>query len=173
MTVFLVQIFNMVANGFRLVFSAPFGRYSDKTSFARGFELGMILVAVAFIFVMFTTPKTWYFIILYTIVYNVSVAGTNQNSFNITYSCVNSDYIVQAMAIKNCLGGICGFIAALIGGRILSAVQANGNRVLGIPMHGQQLLAFITLIFTVGAILYMHFVIVKRDEEHRRMHEYD
>ena len=171
MTVFLVQIVNMVANGFRVVFSIPFGKYSDKTSFAKGYELGMILVAVAFFFCMLTTPKTWYLMIVYGVVYNVSVAGTNQNSFNITYSYVNSDYIVQAMAIKNCVGGVFGFVAALVGGKILSAVQANGNRVLGIPMYGQQFLAFISLVSVIGAILYMHFAIVRPDEERKKAHE--
>ena len=171
MTVFLVQLVNMVANGFRVVFSIPFGKYSDKTSFAKGYKLGMILVAIAFAFCMFTTPKTWYLMIVYGVVYNVSVAGTNQNSFNITYSYVNSDYIVQAMAIKNCVGGVFGFVAALVGGKILSAVQANGNRVLGIPMYGQQFLAFISLVSVIGAILYMHFAIVRPDEERKKAHE--
>ena len=173
MTVFLVQIVNMVANGFRVVFSIPFGRYSDKTSFAKGYELGMILVAVAFFFCMLTTPKTWYLMIIYSVMYNVSIAGTNQNSFNITYSYVKSEYIVQAMAIKNCVGGVCGFLAALVGGKILSAVQANGNRVLGIPMYGQQFLAFISLVGVIGAILYMHFAIVRPDEERKKMHAED
>jgi hypothetical protein len=171
MTVFLVQIVNMVANGFRVVFSIPFGKYSDKTSFAKGYELGMILVAIAFAFCMFTTPKTWYLIIVYSVIYNISVGGTNQNSFNITYSCVSGEYIVQAMAIKNCVGGVFGFLAALVGSRILSAVQANGNLVLGIPMHGQQLLAFISLIGTFIAILYMHFFIIKPDEERKKVHD--
>ena len=171
MTVFFVQLVNMVANGFRVVFSIPFGKYSDKTSFAKGYELGMILVAIAFAFCMFTTPKTWYLIIAYSVIYNISVGATNQNSFNITYSYVSGEYIVQAMAIKNCVGGICGFLAALAGSRILSAVQANGNRVLGIPMHGQQFLALISLVGTFIAILYMHFFIVKPDEERKKVHD--
>lgn len=170
MTVFLVQIVNMVANGFRVVFSVPFGKYSDKHSFAKGLELGMMLAALAFLICVFTTPKTWYLIVLYTIIYNVSVAGTNQNSFNITYSYVKSEYIVQAMAMKNCVGGICGFVAALIGGRILSAVQANGNRFLGIPMYGQQLLAAIAFVFALGAVLYMRFSILRR-EVHRNTYD--
>ena len=170
MTVFLVQIVNVVANGFRLAFSVPFGKYSDKTSFAKGLELGLVLVAAAFLFCMLTTPKTWFFIILYTVLYNVSTAGTNQNSFNIMYSTVSNEYIVQAMAIRNCVGGICGFGAALLGGRILSAVQANGNRFLGIQLYGQQLLAGISLLLTVVAMIYMHFAIVRPDEERRLVH---
>ena len=173
MSVFLVQIVNMVANGFRVVFSVPFGKYSDKHSFAKGLELGMMLAALAFLICVFTTPRTWFFIILYTIIYNVSVAGTNQNSFNITYSYVNSEYIVQAMAIKNCVGGICGFVAALIGGRILSAVQANGNKVIGISMYGQQLLSLIAFLLAVAAVLYMHFAILRREKERNKIHEED
>ncbi|MBP3605494.1 MAG: MFS transporter [Clostridia bacterium] len=170
MTVFLVQIVNVVANGFRLVFSVPFGKYSDKTSFAKGIKLGLILAAAAFLFCMLTTPKNWFFIILYTVLYNVSTAGTNQNGFNIMYSTVSNEYIVQAMAIRNCVGGIFGFGAALLGGRILSAVQANGNRAFGIPMYGQQLLAGISLLLTVSAIVYLHFAIVRPDEERRLVH---
>ena len=75
------------------------------------------------------------------------------------------------MAIKNCVGGVFGFVAALVGGKILSAVQANGNRVLGIPMYGQQFLAFISLVSVIGAILYMHFAIVRPDEERKKAHE--
>ncbi len=171
MTVFIVQIINMVSNGFRVLFSVPFGKYSDKHSFAKGLELGMMLAALAFLACVFTTPKTWYLIILYSIIYNVSIAGTNQNSFNITYSYVNSEYIVQAMAIKNCVGGICGFVAALIGGRILSAVQANGNKVFGIPMYGQQFLALIAFLFAIGAVVYMHFSILRRERELKGIHE--
>ena len=173
MSVFLVQIVNMVANGFRVVFSVPFGKYSDKHSFAKGLELGMSLAALAFLICVFTTPRTWYLIILYTVIYNISVAGTNQNSFNITYSYVNSEYIVQAMAIKNCVGGVFGFFAALIGGRILSAVQENGDAVLGIPMHGQQLLALIAFLFAAAAVLYMHFSILRRERERTMAHDLD
>lgn len=173
MSVFLVQIVNMVANGFRVVFSVPFGKYSDKHSFAKGLELGMSLAALAFLICVFTTPRTWYLIILYTVIYNISVAGTNQNSFNITYSYVNSEYIVQAMAIKNCVGGVFGFFAALIGGRILSAVQKNGDAVLGIPMHGQQLLALIAFLFAAAAVLYMHFSILRRERERTMAHDLD
>lgn len=173
MSVFLVQIVNMVANGFRVVFSVPFGKYSDKHSFAKGLELGMSLAALAFLICVFTTPRTWYLIILYTVIYNISAAGTNQNSFNITYSYVHSEYIVQAMAIKNCVGGVFGFCAALIGGRVLSAVQKNGNAVAGIPMHGQQLLALIAFLFAAAAVLYMHFVILRRERERTRAHDLD
>ena len=77
---------NMVANVCRIFVSKPFGRYSDKKSFAKGFELALYLAAIAFFANIFTTQKHWYFIIIYTVFYNVCLAGINQNNYNISYS---------------------------------------------------------------------------------------
>ena len=166
MTLFAIELVNMAANLCRVFVTAPFGKYADRNSFAKGLRLGAILLAFAFFCCMITTPRTWYFIILFTILYNMSLAGTNQNSFNIIYSYIDSQYITQAMAIKSCVGGICGFVAALFGGWILAAVQENGNRVFGLHIYGQQLLAAISLILAITAILYLHFAIVRHDAHH-------
>lgn len=162
LTVGTVQIINIAGNLCRFLISKPFGKYSDRTSYARGIELAMCIAAIAFAANMFTTPKTWYFIIAYTILNAVSTAGTNQNFMNIVYSYVPERYFVQATAVKNSIGGVFGFAASLMGGKILAAVQANGNQVLGIPMYGQQLLSAISLLFIVAAILFNRFVIAKQ-----------
>ena len=59
LTVAAVQVINMIANGARIVLSRPFGIYSDKRSFAKGFEAGLILAAAAFFVNIFTTPSRW------------------------------------------------------------------------------------------------------------------
>ncbi len=166
MSLFLIELVNMASNLCRLFVTSPFGKYADRNSFAKGLRLGAILLACAFLCCMITTPRTWFFIILFSILYNMSLAGTNQNSFNIIYSYIDSQYITQAMAIKSCVGGICGFVAALCGGWILAAVQENGNRVFGLQIYGQQLLAAISLILAITAILYLHFAIVRHDAHH-------
>ena len=162
-SVFAIQLINMVANVCRIFVSKPFGRYSDKKSFAKGFELALYLAAIAFFANIFTTQKHWYFIIIYTVFYNVCLAGINQNNYNISYSYVKAEYITQAMALKNSFGGICGFIASLMGGRLLNYVQANNNQVFGIPMYGQQLLSAISFVLVVITILFMHFVVAKQE----------
>lgn len=163
LSLFVIELINMAGNLCRFGVSSPLGKFSDKTSFAKGIELGTAMLAIAFFFCMFTTPRTWFLIILFTIIYNASLAGTNQNSFNIIYSYVNTEYITQAMAIQSCTKGICGFIAALIGGEILAAVQANENKVFGFSVYGQQLLACISFIGIVIALLYLHFAIVRHE----------
>ena len=92
----------------------------------------------------------------------MSLAGINQNLYNITYSYVDSRYFVQASAIKNSIGGLCGFGASLVASRLLSAVQANGNTIFGITVYGQQVLSAISFVLMICAILYTKFVIEKQ-----------
>jgi len=162
MSVFLVQVINIFSNFIRMLISKPFGRYSDKHSFAKGMELGMLIAAGAFFVNIFTTPKTWYLIIIHTILYSCSFAGINQNSFNITYSYVDSKYITQAMAFKNSIGGICGFGASILAGKILSAIQAGGNTIFGIEVYGQQILSLISFGIVMVAIIFTRNVIEKQ-----------
>ncbi len=157
LTLGTVQIINIAGNLFRFALSKPFGQYSDKTSYARGMQLALCLEASAFFINMFTTRGTWWCIILFTILYNVSFAGTNQNSYNIVYSYVDENYFVEAMAIKNSIAGVVGFGASLIGARILSAVQASDT-----VLCGQQVLSAISFVLLVTAILYLHFVVDKQ-----------
>ncbi len=161
-TVFAVQVINIAANLVRMAVSIPFGIYSDKKSYAKGFELAMIIAAAGFLVNVFTVPSTWYLIILYTVLYNVSMAGLNQNGFNITYSYVDIKYVTQAMAIKYSIGGIGGFLASIAGGKVLNLVQASGNVVFGINIYGQQLLAFVSFLLTIAAIIFTKLVIEKQ-----------
>lgn len=157
LTLGTVQLINIAGNLFRSALSKPFGRYSDKTSYARGMELALCLEAGAFFINMFTTKNTWWCIILFTILYNVSFAGTNQNSYNIVYSYVDEKYFVEAMAIKNSIAGVVGFGASLVGAKILSAVQASA-----LPVSGQQILSAISFVLLTVSILYLHNVVAKQ-----------
>ena len=161
-SVFAVQIINTIGNFARMVISRPFGRYSDKYSFAKGFTLALCIAAGAFFINIFTTNSTWFFIIIYTILYNCCLAGTNQNSFNITYSYVDLEYITQAMAIKNSIGGLCGFGASLAAGKLLGAVQAHGNTFFGVHVYGQQILSAISFVIVIAAIIFTKTKIEKQ-----------
>ena len=160
---FFIQVVNIVANTIRMAISKPFGRYSDRTSFASGMRLGIILSAAAFFLNIFTTVSTRYLIIVFTIVYNCSVAGTNQNSFNIIYSYVDKKYITQALAIKNCISGIFGFGASVVAGKILGTIQANSNMIFGIQIYGQQLLSAISCVILILTVIYMNKTLLKKN----------
>lgn len=163
LSVFLVQLINILSNLARMIITSPLGKYSDKNSYVKGFNLGLYLAAVAFFINIFTSNSTWFLIIPFTLLYNCSFAGTNQNSFNISYNYVDARYITQAMAFKNSIGGLFGFGASILGSKIVSLVQANGNQIFGLPVYGQQLLSAISFIIIVVAIVFVKKVIEKQE----------
>ncbi|MBE6536036.1 MAG: MFS transporter [Ruminococcaceae bacterium] len=161
-SVFVIQLINIIGNVVRMAASKPFGHFSDKHSFASGMAVALVFLSVGYVALMFTTPKTWLLIAIYTVLYSATLAGVNQNSFNIAYSYVDSDYITEALAIKNFIGGLFGFFASLVGSRILKYVQSNGNTLFGIHVYGQQLLAAISLVLILAALFVMIFVVGKQ-----------
>ena len=162
MTVGMVQIINIIGLAVRAVISRPFGKYSDKTSYAKGFSLALLIAAAGFGINAFSSPDRIWCVVLFVIMDQVSMAGTSENSFNMTYSYVESDYIVQAMAIKNSIGGLVGFGATLIGSRILFAVQQNGNSLYGMTVYGQQVLSAISCVVVIITFLFNYFVVEKQ-----------
>lgn len=156
------QIIKNVGVLARFAMTRPIAKYTDKRTYSKGLALGMSIAAIGYFINIFTTPRLWWLIIVYTVLNGIANAGTGQNFLNISYNFVEEQYFVQASAIRNSVGGVCGFVAALVGGRILTAVQQNGNTVLGIPMYGQQLLSLISFLFAVAALLFVHFVLEKQ-----------
>ncbi len=163
LSVSVVQLINIGGSVLRTVFSAPCGKWADRTSFANVYRKGLYLCAFAFLLLAFTARNTWWLIIGYTVCFNVSQAAIPGNANNMTYSYVPIDYFVQAQAIRCSIAGVIGFGASFIGSAILSAVQAAGNTVLGLPVNGQQLLAVISLTFVVGAIVFNKIVVSKQE----------
>ena len=161
-TVGAVQLINIAGVLSRAAISVPIGKYADKHSFAKGVELGLVIAVAAFACCMVTTPSARYMIIAYTVLYNACQAGVVGNMTNMTFSYVDYKYFVQATAINNSISGVCGFLAALGAGKLLSVIQANGNQIFGIQVYGQQVLAGISLVLVVIALCYNHFVIGKQ-----------
>lgn len=161
LSVGVIQLINIAGNLCRLAISRPFGRYADRTSYARCIEIALYIAAVGFLTVCFSTPADRWLIVAFSVLNAVSQAGVSQNLLNIVYDYVPQEYFVQASSIKNCIGGICGFAASLCGSAILKYVQQNGNVVLGIPVYGQQILALISFVLTVLTALYIRFVMGK------------
>lgn len=161
MSLTLVSVIAVVGNVARMLVTKPLGKYSDKHSFAAGFYLSMFVAAGAFLCNVFTTRTTWYLVIGYTVLFAVSAAGTTQNANNMTYSYIDADYIAEALALKNGISGVFGFLCALAAGKILDSIQEAGNSFLGIPIFGQQLLGGISAIFAILCLVYMKCTLMK------------
>lgn len=160
-----VQIINLAGHGVRLLLSYPIAKYSDRKGYAKGFQIGLIIAACAFLCNIFTSTSTWYLIIVYTILHYACYVGITSNGYNILYSYVDNAYFAQALAIKNCIAGLCGFGAAMIASRLLTYVQANGNTFMGIPVFGQQVISAVSFVLTVIVFIFVKFVVAKQKQQ--------
>ena len=159
----VIQIINVAASLCRILISGPFGRYSDRTPYAKGYRTALLCMAAAFAVNVFTAPERKWLVFLYTLLYQIGAAGTGQNGENICYNYVDREYMVSAMAIKNCISGLLGFGASLVGSRILTAIQERGNQICGIRIYGQQLLSALSCMFMIAAFLYAKHVVEKQE----------
>jgi len=158
----LVQIITVSGQLVRAMFSKPFAKYTEKRTFARGMELGFVIIAIATLINVFATPSTAVCLIVYTVLYNIGLAGVSGSISNVTYSYVDSRYFSEASALKNSIAGLFGFFATLVGGKIMNAVEASGNMVLGMHLYGQQVLSVISFVLFVITFLFAHFVVGKQ-----------
>lgn len=157
-----IQIIVAVGHLIWFALSQPMGKFSDKYSFAKGFELATVFLIAAYLAFVFTTPATWFLYIVYYMLNSCASAGTGVNLNNIVYSYVDPKFFAEASAIKNAIGGICGFLTSLLGAQILKAIETNGNQIFGMTVYAPQLLAFLSVIFYVIALIYTHFVVGKQ-----------
>lgn len=160
-----IQVFNVAACMGRFAISKPLGRYSDKNGFSKGYYLGNIITVVSFVIGIFTSFKTRWLILPFTMLFQMSYAGTNQNTYNMMYSYVDDEYILPAMAVNNSVRGIFGFLASFIGSSILSNIQSAGNTFCGMNVNGQQVLCAISALLTVTALIFNKKVVSKQVEE--------
>ena len=149
-----IQLINILGCFGRFAVSKLFGRFSDKHGFVRGIQLALIIAAVSFTVNMFTAPDTRWLIIIFVLLYNISQAGTWQNMINITYAYVDVKYFVQAAALKDCIAGVFGFLCALGSGKLLSAIQNNGNMIFGVRVYAQQVQSAVSLCFVIAALIF-------------------
>ena len=117
---------------------------------------------MSYLLVAFTTNVSWFLIIFFVIISGVAAAGTSANFLNITYSYVDERYFVQASAIKNSIGGVCGFCAAFFSSQLVKYIQGNGNSLFGIPVNAAQVLGLISTLIFVAAFIFTKLVVEKQ-----------
>lgn len=141
----------------RSLFSRPLGRFADRTSFPRMLSVCLVVQMAALGILCFTVPVNGR--VLYPVFYllnGIAMAGINSGAINLIYSYVRRDMRTPALALKNSVAGITGFLTTLVCALPVSAIQNNGNTVFGIPMYAQQFLAGCSLILVVILFVYLN-----------------
>lgn len=157
----LITVMSTVGSLLRIAASPIVGRYADKNSFASSMTLCYIIAGFAFIAMCFTSPETKWLAFVYFSLHSISFAGINSGIINSIYDYVVPEDRAVALGVKNAIGGVASFLAALASGAILAAIQkAGGFNFFGINLYAQQVLSFLSLVVIVILVLYMKLVIM-------------
>ncbi len=146
----------------RSLVSRPLGRYADRTSFSSMLNICLVFAFLGFSVNIFTVPSNGkIFYTVYYILYALCMAGMNSGELNLIYDHVSHEKRVCALALKNTVAGLVGFLTTLIVSRLVEAIQANGNRFLGMQVYAQQVTSAIAAIMTVVVFVYLNLVVRK------------
>ena len=156
----IISAISMIASIGRILVSPIVGRIADKRSFAFSMTLCFAAVGIGFFSMIFVTPETRWLYLVYACLHAFSMAGINSGVINLIYDYVQPRDRAVAMGVKNALGGILGFFAALLSGVVVSSIQAAGGfRIFGMTLYAQQVLSVVSFVVTILLIIYMRVVI--------------
>jgi len=157
-----VAILTAMGSVSRILFSRAFGKFADKFSWAKMMMVCFVIGGISYLILTFTCPANGkIFYALYSIMHGIYMAGSNSGMMNIVFDYVHHEDRPYALGIKSAIGGLTGFLLSLVGAKVVSAVQANGNILFGRTIYAQQILAFITFLIFIFVALYIKMIIMK------------
>ena len=151
-----VTAMSIVGSVSRIVVSRFWGRFADKHSFAKMFGRASGLLALAYVAVVFTGPKTAPVLFLaYYILHGMALGGTNSGLINLVFDYAPNDSRADALAVCQAVAGVVGFLSTLALSPLVSIIQKSGNTVFGLPIYAQQLLSVAAVIISVILVLWV------------------
>ena len=157
-----VSVITIVSSFARIAFSKLFGKLADDTSWAKMMTICFGIAGIGFLVQSFTVPENGKVLyMIYSVLYFISMAGINGGLMNIVFDYTDETNRTSVLGIKTAVGGVCGFLATIVGGWLLDYIQKSGNMLFGLNVYAQQVLSFITFAGIVLIVFYMKFVIQK------------
>ena len=114
---------------------------------------------VGFCINIFTVPANGkLFFTIHYMLYAVAMAGINSATINLIYDYVEKEKRVGALALSSTLSGFAGFFITLIISPLVSYIQHNDNRFLGMHVYAQQVVSAIATMLLVVLIIHLNSV---------------
>ena len=158
-----VSILGILYSSVRILFSFVWGAYADRRSFARMMRACMAVAAVGCLINVFTVPENGkLFFTTYYICYAVAMAGIGNAAMNVVFDYVDAPKRADALAVTQVVAGICGFATTLLASPLVTYIQENGNKFMGIHLYAQQVLSLLSCGLYLLAIGFLSAMFCRR-----------
>lgn len=152
-----ISAVTMASSFVRILVSKPLGRYADRHSFTAMLNFCFVAALASFLVGALMVPENGApMYILNAALYAVGMAGVNSGNINLIYEHVTPEQRVCALAFKNAVVGLTGFLTTIVTGYLVDAIQKNGNRFLGIPAYAQQVTSAISVVILGVLLVYLN-----------------
>ena len=163
MSLQLIAVLGICGSASRMLVSKFWGRYADRRSFAAMIEKCFVALGLAYVAIMFAVPANGRVMFaLYYVLNGIAMGGINSALTNMIFDYVPHESRANSLAICQAIAGVVGFLSTLAVSPLVSYIQGNGNRVLGISMYAQQFISIISVLFVVLSILYVRGAILNK-----------
>lgn len=151
-----VSVIVMCGSVSRILVSKFWGRYADKKSFMAMIEKCLTFLALSQICVIFAFPATGKIMFtLYNILYGIAQGGINSALINLIFDYVPMEKRSDSLAITQAVAGLTGFLTTIFISPLVSYIQSNSIKLLGISIYAQQIVTILALFFTISAVFYI------------------
>jgi Na+/melibiose symporter-like transporter len=158
-----VFIISSVGHAVRIAISRFMGRYADKRSFAHMLEKCFLALACSFLCIVFTVPSNGKILfIIHTVFSSIAGAGVTSSLVNLVFDYADPEKRSDALAVSQAMAGLVGFFATLAVSPLVSVIQTNGNKFLGMNIYAQQLVSVIGTVFILIAAVYIRIALIKK-----------
>ncbi|MBQ8401957.1 MAG: MFS transporter [Clostridia bacterium] len=155
-----VSVLSIIYSLVRASVSTFWGKFADKNSFATMVSICLCIAGAGFFVNIFTVPANGkIFYTLYYALYAVAMGGINSALTNLVFDMVGPEKRSNALALSQSASGLLGFVTTLVVSGLVSHIQENGNRFLGMDLYAQQVTSGLAFVFTAISVLYVLFVL--------------
>jgi Na+/melibiose symporter-like transporter len=158
-----VFIISTVGHAVRILVSRFMGRYADKRSFAHMLEKCFLALGCSFLCIVFTVPSNGKIMfILHSVFSSIAGAGITSSLVNLVFDYAEPDKRSDALAVSQAIAGVVGFFSTLAVSPLVSIIQSNGNKFLGMDLYAQQVVSVIGALFIILAAVYIRITLIKK-----------
>ena len=159
-----VSILSIISSLTRIFASRPWGKYADRTSFSLMIEKALWVLAISKLCAAFIAPgNAKIMFTVYYMLYGVAMGGVNSALMNMIYDRLPAQSRTDCLAFCQAFAGLAGFLATIVTSPVITVMQQNGNRLFNFPLYAQQLLSFCAFVVLVLLILYVRFIIIRKE----------
>ena len=90
------------------------------------------------------------------------MAGIGNAAMNVVFDYVDAPKRADALAVTQVVAGICGFATTLLASPLVTHIQENGNKFMGIHLYAQQVLSLLSCGLYLLAIGFLSAMFCRR-----------